>query len=155
MSRKLVVAGLAVIMLTAGCATLARQAFREPVVNLREVRLVGLGFSGGNLDVVLSVHNPNNYRLDATRFSYRVELTDEIRLASGFLDSRFTVQERDSTVIKIPIAFTYAGIGEAGRQLLQTGAVNYRVAGDVTVGTPVGQFTVPYSSAGRFTASAQ
>ena len=34
----------------------------------------------------------------------------------------------------IPVSFTYAGIGAAGRQLLNTGAVNYRVLGDVTVG---------------------
>jgi hypothetical protein len=30
--------------------------------------------------------------------------------------------------------------------------VNYRVTGDVIVGTVVGNFTVPYSSTGRFNA---
>jgi hypothetical protein len=30
--------------------------------------------------------------------------------------------------------------------------VNYRVNGDVTVGTVVGNFSVPYSSSGRFNA---
>jgi hypothetical protein len=29
--------------------------------------------------------------------------------------------------------------------------VNYRVEGDVTVGTMVGNYTVPYSATGRFT----
>ena len=43
-------------------------------------------------------------------------------------------------------------IGAAGRQLLNTGGVNYNVRGDVTVGTVVGNFTVPYSSTGKFTA---
>ena len=41
----------------------------------------------------------------------------------------------------------------AGRALLNTGAVSYHVLGDVTVGSPVGNFTVPYSTNGRFTAT--
>ena len=56
----------------------------------------------------------------------------------------------DSTIVTLPLAFTYAGIGEAGRQLMNTGSVNYRVTGDVTVGTPLGNFTRPYDQTGRF-----
>ena len=41
-------------------------------------------------------------------------------------------------------------IGEAGRQLINTGTVNYRVLGDVTVSTPLGNFTRPYDQTGRF-----
>ena len=50
--------------------------------------------------------------------------------------------------------FTYAGIGSAGRSLLNTGSVNYRVTGDFTVGTPLGNFTRPYDRTGRYTALA-
>jgi LEA14-like dessication related protein len=139
-------------VIASGCSMLGRQAFQNPVVSLRDVRVRGLGLTGGNLDVLLSVYNPNHYRLDATRLTYRVELAgDSITLASGALDSRFTVQETDSQVVTIPVSFTYAGIGAAGRSVLATGAVNYHVLGDVTVGSPVGNFTIPYSQTGRFT----
>ena len=151
--RKLafVVAASAAIGLAA-CSTLGRQAFRQPVVNLRDVRVRGLGLNGGSLDVLLNVYNPNHYRLDATRLTYKVALAgDSITLASGALDSRFTVQDNDSTTVTIPVSFTYAGVGAAGRSLLNTGSVAYHVLGDVTVGSPVGNFTVPYSSQGRFT----
>ena len=135
-----------------GCSALGRQAFEQPVVNLRDVRVRGLGITGGSLDVMLNVYNPNHYRLDATRLTYRVALAgDSITIAGGALDSRFTVQESDSTIVTIPVSFTYAGVGAAGRSILATGAVNYHVLGDVTVGSPVGNFTVPYSSTGRFT----
>lgn len=145
-----VAASAAVVV--AGCSALGRQAFQQPVVNLKNVQVRGLGITGGNLDVMLSVYNPNHYRLDATRLTYRVDLAgDSITIASGALDSRFTVQETDSTVVTIPVTFTYAGVGAAGRSILATGAVNYHVLGDVTVGSPVGNFTVPYSSTGRFT----
>ena len=135
-----------------GCSTLGRQAFQQPVVNLRDVKVRGIGITGGSLDVLLSVYNPNHYRLDATRLTYRVALAgDSITLASGALDSRFTVQDNDSTTVTIPVSFTYSGVGAAGRSILNTGSVNYHVLGDVTVGSPVGNFTIPYSSQGRFT----
>jgi hypothetical protein len=60
------------------------------------------------------------------------------------------VQAQDTLRLSIPVNFTYRGVGEAGRQILNTGSVNYRLAGDVTVGSPLGSFTVPYSATGRF-----
>ena len=149
--RKLALVGLvATAALGAyGCASVGRNAFAEPVVTLRDVKLQGIGFTGGSFDVILSVYNPNGYRLDATQLNYNL-FVDTLRFANGTLNQRFTVQEMDSTVVTVPINFTYAGVGEAGRQLLNTGSVNYRVNGDVTVATPVGSFKVPYDRTGRF-----
>ena len=137
---------------TAGCSALGRQAFQQPIVHLQDVRVNGLGLTGGNLDVKLSVYNPNGYRMDATRMTYNVIVGDSVRFATGAVDNRFTVNGNDSSVVTIPVNFTYSGIGAAGRQLLNTGGVNYHVDGDVIVGTVVGNFTVPYSSTGRFNA---
>ena len=135
----------------AGCATLARQAFQNPVVTLNNVTVNGLGLQGGELEVDLGVYNPNGYRLDATRLSYTVQL-DTVTFATGALTDRLTVQEHDTLRVRIPVQFTYRGLGEAGRQIINSGTVNYRVKGDVTVGTPVGQYTIPYNTTGRFTA---
>jgi len=149
--RKLVLVGVAAATAFGvyGCATIGRNAFAEPVVTLRDVKLQGIGMTGGSFDVLLSVYNPNGYRLDATQLNYNL-FVDTLRFANGTLSQRFTVQEKDSTIVTVPINFTYAGVGEAGRQLLNTGSVNYRVAGDVTVATPVGSFKVPYDRTGRF-----
>ncbi len=147
--RKFVV-GAVMMIAAAGCSVLGRQAFQAPGVTLRDVRVTGLGLTGGNLDVVLSVYNPNGYRLDATRMSYKV-LVDTIALASGELTDRTTMQSKDSTLVHVPVQFTYSGLGEAGRQLMNTGAVMYKVIGDVTVGSPIGNRTVPFTATGRFT----
>jgi LEA14-like dessication related protein len=152
MRKVLSVAAVAAVALElSGCATIGRKVFEEPTVTFRELQVNGLGLTGGSLDVVLAVYNPNGYKLDATRFTYNLVL-DSIPFASGAIDEKFTVQDRDSTVVRLPVQFTYSGIGSAGRQLLTSGAVNYRVTGDVTVGTPLGSFTRPYSQAGRYTA---
>ena len=137
----------------AGCASLgALGGFQQPVVNFKDLRVRGLGLSGGSLDAYLNVYNPNGFNLDATRLTYTVSVGDNAQLGTGALDSRFTVQNKDSTTIRIPIDFTYAGIGAAARQMMQSGSVPYNVSGDVTVATPVGNFTVPYSGTGRFSA---
>jgi LEA14-like dessication related protein len=153
--RKLaLMVGVAAVLSTAGCSVLGRAAFKQPIVNLNSVSIRGVGLTGGSLDVVLNVYNPNHYRLDATELNYRVQLAnDSIIVASGTLTKHFTVNDGDSTRVTIPVDFTYNGLGAAGKNLLNTGSVAYHVLGDVHVGTTVGNFTVPFSSKGRFTTS--
>ncbi|MFN9423190.1 LEA type 2 family protein, partial [Gemmatimonas sp.] len=143
----------AVVAGATGCAALGRATFREPDVQLREFIITGLGLTGGSVDVVLSVYNPNGYKLDALRMTYFVEV-DSIKLGEGELGNRFVVPEKDSSVVRLPIRFTYAGLGAAGRALLQSGTVNYRVRGDFSVGTPLGNFTRPYDRRGRYSSVA-
>ena len=145
------VAAAMVAATVSGCAVIGRKVFEEPRVSFRELRLNGVGLNGGSLEVLLSVYNPNGYKLDATRLTYNLVL-DSIPFANGAIDEKFTVQDNDSTIVRLPIDFKWTGIGQAGRQLLTSGAVNYRVTGDVTVGTPLGSYTRPYSQAGRYTA---
>ena len=91
----------------------------------------------------------NGFNLNATRLTYKLMVEDK-DLGSGVLDRAFRVKDKDSTFVTIPMDFTYAGLGVAGRQLLQSGSINYRVIGDITVDTPAGNFTVPYDQRGRF-----
>ena len=148
--RRATFAAMAVaIAATSACATLGLGGFKEPIVNFRDLRVTGLGLTGGSLDVYLSVYNPNGFRLDATRLTYQL-LVGQNQIGTGALDSRFTVQDNDSTVVRIPVNFTYAGIGGAARQMMQSGSVPYTVNGDVTVATPLGNFTRPYTGSGRF-----
>ena len=145
---------LAVVMASAGvtltgCSALGKQAFKEPVVLLQDVKVTGVGLNGGALDVILNVENPNDFRLDATQLRYNV-LVDTVLFANGIASQRFTVEGKRTQSVHIPVNFTYAGVGQAGRQLLNSGTVNYTVRGDVTVGTPLGNFTIPYSQTGRY-----
>lgn len=152
MQRKTTLAAAALALIAfAGCATLGRAAFQQPIVSFKDLRVRGLGLTGGSLDAYLNVYNPNGFRLDASRLTYNVKVGDN-PLGTGALDSRFAVQNNDSTLVRIPIDFTYAGIGAAARSMMNSGSVPYTVDGDVTVATPIGNFTVPYSGSGRFSA---
>uniref|UniRef100_UPI0037BF3A92 LEA type 2 family protein n=1 Tax=Gemmatimonas sp. TaxID=1962908 RepID=UPI0037BF3A92 len=88
----------------AGCAALGRATFKEPTVALREFNITGLGLTGGSVDVVLSVYNPNGYKLDALKMTYQVDV-DSIKLGDGALDGRFVVPEKDSSLVRLPVRF--------------------------------------------------
>ncbi len=138
-----------VVMTLAGCAAIGRGTFAEPVVRLKDVTVTGLGLQGGSLDVHLSVYNPNHFSLDALKMTYKVDV-DSTPVGDGALDNRFVVRGGDSSEVRLPVRFTYAGIGAAGQSLLRSGSVNYRVRGDFTVSTPLGNFTRPYDQRGRY-----
>lgn len=148
MRRRFALAALAAFIL-GGCASLGLGGFKEPIVHFNDAKIRGLGLSGGSVDVVLSVYNPNGFDLNATRLTYRLMVEDK-DLGTGVLDRAFRVGDNDSTYVTIPVDFSYAGLGAAGRQLLTSGTINYRVLGDFTVDTPLGSFTRPYDQRGRF-----
>ena len=146
MKRYLVLAMTAVSV--AACSMLGAGGFKEPVVSVRDVRLRGLGLTGGSVDVSLAVYNPNRFNLDATQLTYNLRF-DSVTFATGTLTDRMTAQANDTLRVSIPVKFTYRGVGEAGRQVINTGTLQYNIRGDITVGTPLGNFTVPYNQNGR------
>ncbi|HEY7878180.1 MAG TPA: LEA type 2 family protein [Gemmatimonadaceae bacterium] len=132
-----------------GCATLGRGAFQNPIVSLRDVHVNGVGLNGGSVDVVVGVYNPNHYDLNATRMTYRVYV-DTVALGNGATDVPASIGGGDSTEVHLPLKFTWAGVGALGRELIGTGTVTYRILGDMTVGSSLGTFTLPYDRTGRF-----
>lgn len=149
MRRLWLVAAVVVAGTITACATLGRAALKEPVVTLKDVRVKGIGFNGGSVDILLNVYNPNHFNLDATRITYKL-FVDTIPLGTGATDSEFTVTKGDTTQVPLPLSFTWAGAGQAARSLMNTGTVNYRVVGDITVGSSYGTLTLPYDRTGRF-----
>ena len=141
------IASLALV--SASCGGLGRGGFREPSVNFKDVRVGGLGLNGGTLNIVLSVYNPNSFRLDASRLTYQL-MVDTLPLGSGALDKHFTVPSKDSADVELPLRFTWGGAGSAVRDLINNGTVPYRVLGDLTVGSSVGDFTIQYDRTGHF-----
>ena len=148
-ARRLALFAAAVILVAGGCQSLGRRMFEEPKVSFKDVKINGIGLSGGSLDIVLNVYNPNDFRLDATRLTYKL-LVDSVEFGTGATDEDFIVQDNDSTTVRLPLDFSWAGVGRLGRELISSGTVNYRVVGDVTVGSPLGRHTIPYDQTGLF-----
>lgn len=132
-----------------GCARMARQAFQNPVVELKDVVVKGIGMSGGSLDVVLDVYNPNGYRIDASRVTY-VLYADSLKVATGEVTKMVTLDDKKTSRVTLPVNFTMRELTQAANILLQRGSVDYTVEGDFTLATPFGSITRPYRSKGRY-----
>lgn len=123
--------------------------FDDPLVGIRDVRLAGAGLTGGSMDIVVSVYNPNDYDVQAPRLSYQLYV-GETRLSDGYYDTPISLPARDSATVKIPATFSYLTARRAGMSIAGTGTVDYRMLGRISVGTPYGRMSAPYDRMGRF-----
>jgi hypothetical protein len=123
--------------------------FDEPIVAMRDVRLAGAGLTGGSMDIVVSVYNPNDYAVQTPRMSYHL-LLDTTRVATGNFDAILELPAHDSAQIRLPATFSYLSMRNAGRGAAAVGTVSYRLVGHISVGTPYGRLSAPYNQSGRF-----
>ena len=123
--------------------------FDEPSVAIRDVRLAGAGLTGGSMDIVVSVYNPNDYDVQAPRLSYKLYV-GQTQLTDGYYDANIALAARDSATVKIPATFSYLTARRAGMSVVGTGTIDYRMLGRISVGTPYGRMSAPYDRMGRF-----
>ncbi len=150
-SRRIAFAAAAAVLVlgAAGCARMARSAFQNPVVELKDVVVRGVGFQGGSLDVILDVENLNSYRIDVSKVTYTV-YAESLKVATGEVTKRVTLDNKSRTTVTLPVSFTFREVKQAANILLARGSVDYTVSGDFTLATPFGSITRPYRSKGRY-----
>ena len=129
----------------------------QPEVWVAGARLSSLGLSGGVVDVRLSVYNPNRFALRANGLTYdldfeRPETGEWFDFTDGRVDERLEVGAGDTAEVVIPVEFTYRGLGEVMRGLLDRGTFEYRVSGLVAVEGPI-ERDIRYNHTGTVTPS--
>jgi LEA14-like dessication related protein len=147
--------GALLAIVVALSASACASAFQQPEVAFEGVRLGTIGIRGGLLYAHIQVTNPNRLGFQTQSLSYDLELRapaadgqgEWVRLAEGVFTEDIRVPGRGSTMVEIPIEFTYAGLDGALRSVLDRGSVSYRVAGVVEVRDPVRR-SVPYRRTG-------
>ena len=137
----------ALLLGAAACAGMP-ELFREPDVQLRQVVLRSVGLTGGTLDLMLQVYNPNRFDLRGTdlRVGFDVEGS---HVGDVRYEDEYTVQQGDTTVVTVPLRFEWAGVGNAFRSGLTSGDIPYTMQGEARLDTPVGAHTVNFTRSGR------
>lgn len=101
--RRLTIAGLlGVLSGLGGCAATLENTVSAPRVELRDVRVVGLGFNAQTFLLSFTVHNPNPVRLPISDVSYQVRL-DGHRFATGKTRGDISVPARGSAEFGISV----------------------------------------------------
>ncbi len=120
-----------------GCATIGRLSFSEPDVTLKQINVTGLGLTGGTLDLVFDVYNPNSYRLRSTRVEIGLDL-EERHFGDALLERPLDLSPENHSEVIVPVRFEWTGVGAGARALLTKQAVGYGVSGRFLVSTPLG-----------------
>jgi LEA14-like dessication related protein len=137
------------LLLVTGCATLrSALSFQEPQVDLQEINITGMGLTGGTLDLVFDVYNPNDYRLRSTRLEMGVDL-EGTHFGDALIDRPLDLSPTNHSRVVMPVRFEWAGVGAAARGLLTRQALQYVVKGAVLLDTPLGEKRVQLSGAGN------
>jgi LEA14-like dessication related protein len=138
----------ALTLLGAGCATLGHALrFAEPSITLQEVRVTGIGLTGGTLDLALDVFNPNDYRLRTTRLELGIDL-EQVHFGDALVEAPVELPSQQHSLVTVPVRFEWAGLGAGARALLTRQGVRYGLTGVVTLGTPVGDRRVQVHGSG-------
>jgi LEA14-like dessication related protein len=135
--------------IVSGCAALMRQAFAPPTIAVSDVRLAGVGTQGGTINVMLTLHNPNGYRIDATDVHYNLRV-DTLLIATGTINQRVTLLQKDSAKVRVPVNFGLKEVLLAGQQLSKTGSLPFKVDGEITVETAFGNIRRAFAQTGTY-----
>jgi LEA14-like dessication related protein len=140
---------LGVPLMVAGCATLGQALrFQEPDIKLQEIRVTGLGLTGGALDLALDVFNPNGYRLRTTRLELGIDLED-VHFGDALLETPLDLPSQQHSLVTVPVQFEWAGVGAGARALLSRQAVRFGLTGVASLSTPVGDRRVQVHGSGE------
>jgi len=138
---------VALVVSIGGCSGIG-DIFREPDIQLDRVIVKGISVTGGNLDLVVKVENPNAFTLQGTRLEVGFDVEGE-HLGDIAYDDAFAVPENGTTTITLPLRFGWAGVGSAVRAALGSGDLPYTMKGQAQIKTPWGRKEVPFTHQGR------
>jgi LEA14-like dessication related protein len=130
-----------------GCATVGRLSFSEPTVELKQIDITGFGLSGGTLDLVFDVYNPNAYRLRSTRVEIGLDLEGR-HFGDALLERPLDLSPTNHSQVVVPVRFEWAGVGAGAKALLRRQAIAYGMTGAVLLDTPLGTRRVAVKGAG-------
>ena len=136
------------ILAGAACTSLGLN-FKEPDIQLDHAVVRGIDLSGGNLDLVVKVQNPNNFTLQGTRLQLGVDVEGS-HLGDVTYDSDFAVTQNGTTTLTLPLRFGWSGVGSAVRTVLSSGDLPYQMKGQLTLQLPGGlNQAVSFTHSGR------
>jgi LEA14-like dessication related protein len=123
--------------------------FKEPDIQLDHAVVRGVGLTGGNLDLVIKVDNPNNFTLQGTKLQVGIDVQGS-HLGDITYDDDFTVLQNDQSTITLPLRFGWSGVGSAVRAALAYGDLPYTMNGQATLKLPAGlKKVVSFTHEGR------
>lgn len=125
-----------------GCATNLDNIVSSPRVELRDVQVMGLGFSSQTFLLSFDIRNPNPFPLPISTVSYGVRL-DEQRFASGTTTSEFSIPAEGDAAFAISVELDLLQTAPRLLSIVRQGqskTISYELEGELAIDIP---FTPP------------
>jgi LEA14-like dessication related protein len=137
----------ALLLLSAACAGVPNN-FKDPDVTLDHVELRGAGLTGGTMDLLVKVYNPNGYTVKGTKLQVGFDVQGS-HVGDILYKDEYQIQKNDTTMLRLPLTFNWAGVSSAVRAGLGYGDIPYTMKGQATIDTPAGPRVIPFTREGR------
>jgi LEA14-like dessication related protein len=147
MTPRQLVLSLSAALAVSACASMPR-TFLDPEVELREVTVRGLGITGGSMDLLLDVYNPNGFDIRGTKLQLGFDVEGS-HVGDITYDDEYRVDRGDTTTVVLPMRFNWSGVSAAARAALGYGDIPYKMRGQATVRTPFGDRVIAFTREGR------
>lgn len=145
--RKTLILLLTSVAAVTACATFGVPQFKDPDIELNSIVIRGIGLTGGTLDLMLNVTNPNGFDLKGTRLDLGLDV-EGTHFGDVQLNDAFNLPKDQLTTVVVPMTFNWAGVGAAARSAMNYGTVKYEIKGTAGVQTPWGVEQVPFKRNG-------
>ena len=140
-------AALAITMfMLAGCSLF----ISEPSVQVKDVGIVGLDSNGVEIELLLSVTNPNPYRVKLTGYNYDLKVM-ALPLAKG--GARETLDFKGGgavTELRLPVRVSLAALYELLKRRPDPDGIPYTLDAGLELDSPLGLHTIPVEQRGTF-----
>jgi LEA14-like dessication related protein len=132
-------------LLLGGCSLFVT----PPTVQVRDVTVTGLDTSGLEMDIFLTVNNPNSYGIRLLGYSYKLQMID-LPLLKGGDRIRRDFQPNQDTDVRLPVRMSYHDLLDILRRFPDPDRVPYQLEAGLEVETSLGTMTIPLSKQDSF-----
>ena len=138
--KRLIATGLVIAAFgLAACESLPENIISKPEVELRDVKVVGLGFNNQTFLLSFDISNPNPFSLPVRHISYGVKL-DGHRFASGQTPCDISIPASGETQFAISVELDLLNTAPHLLSVIRDGArteIPYELEGQLSVDIPL------------------
>jgi LEA14-like dessication related protein len=117
--------------------------FREPSAALSAIRTKSLTIGGADLDVEITIVNPNGFSLKVDELEYDLKFGGH-PIKQGRIRSGGSVGAASHSVLLIPLLFNFFEVGKDVHGLLEQDTATCQITGKLHIQTDWGRLSLPY-----------
>jgi LEA14-like dessication related protein len=121
-----------------------------PTVEVRDVAIVGLSPAGLDLELLLTVTNPNSVPITLTGYTYDLQIS-ALPMTTGGARQEVLFKAAGPTDVRLPVRLSFAALAELLKRGIDPERVPYRLQAGLQVATPLGERVIAIDAAGFFT----